>query len=106
MSGSSVNPYTPCPTVYTSMVLEPYRRYPAATCSVPRRNNSSSVGKRSALPYLRTEKIAPSGILLSVLEEPSSGSNNNMYLPCGQLPGIEIGFSISSEAKAQTYPLC
>ena len=32
MVGSSVKPCTPCPVVYTSIVLEPYSTYPAATC--------------------------------------------------------------------------
>ena len=32
MLGSSVNPCTPLPVVYTSMVDEPYTTYPAATC--------------------------------------------------------------------------
>ena len=43
MVGSSVKPCTPCPVVYTSMVLEPYMTYPAATCLQPGCSTSASV---------------------------------------------------------------
>jgi hypothetical protein len=50
------------------------------------------------------EKIDPNGILTSVLDDPSKGSNSTMY--GAGLPGeaTKTGFSISSEASAPATP--
>ena len=50
--------------------------------------------------------MVPIGMLTSVLEDPSKGSNSSMYFPCGQFSERNSGFSISSEASAQTNPVC
>src|SRR5437773_10917367 len=87
--GSSVKPCTPCPVVYTSIVLEPYRMYPDATCFLPAcRQSASPAGSLRFVTRRCSEKMVPIETLTSMLVEPSSGSYNTTYLPAG-LPRSE-----------------
>jgi hypothetical protein len=49
--------------------------------------------------------MVPIGMFTSVFEEPSRGSNKSMNLPWGQFSERISGFSISSDASAQTNPV-
>src|SRR2546425_6354286 len=105
--GSSVKPCTPWPVVYTSIVLEPYRMYPAATCFLPAwRQSASPAGSLRFVTRRCSEKIVPIETFTSMLVEPSSGSYNTTYLPAGLPEGTGTGSSSSSEAVTHTRPLC
>src|SRR5439155_112848 len=105
--GSSVKPCTPWPVVYTSMVLEPYRMYPAATCFRPTCRQSASPGSLlGPVTRLWIEKIVPIDTLTSMLVEPSSGSYMITYLPRRDVLGQSIGSSSSSDATTHTRPVC
>ena len=67
---------------------------------VPGCIKSFSVGVTIPSGAFNTEKIVPIETLTSMLDEPSSGSNNNMYSPMGYRFGIGCIPSISSEAIA------
>ncbi len=103
MVGSSVNPCTPWPVVYTSTVDGPYTTYPAATCVCPgcsmeacRSPSVVSGSRRSTL------KMVPTFTLTSMLEEPSSGSKTMMYLPVSTERSKVTGSSSSSLTSAAT----
>src|SRR6266496_180007 len=105
--GSSVKPCTPCPVVYTSIVLEPYRMYPAATCFRPSCRQSGSPADPFFLVIrLWIEKIVPIDTFTSMLVEPSSGSYNTTYLPPALLGGTGTGSASSSDAVTHTRPVC
>src|SRR2546422_5504068 len=105
--GSSVKPCPPCPVVYTSIVLEPYRMYPAAICFFPAwRQSATPAGPFFLVTRRWIEKIVPIETLTSMLAEPSRGSYNTTYLPAGFPGGTGTGSSSSSDAVTHTRPVC
>ena len=80
IDGSRVNPFTPWPVVYTSMVEEPYIIYPAAVWALPGCRKSSLRHEENILDVLLyTENIVPTETFTSMLEDPSRGSMAMTY---------------------------
>src|SRR5256885_3256458 len=105
--GSSVKPCTPWPVVYTSMVLEPYRMYPAATCFRPTwRQSARPASPLGLVTRLWIEKIVPIDTLTSMLAEPSSASHMITDLPRHAVLGHSHGPSASSHATTHARPDC
>src|SRR5207245_9861082 len=103
--GSRVKPCTPWPVVYTSIVLEPYRMYPAATCFLPAwRQSASPAGSLRCVARRCSEKIVPIETFTSMLVEPSSGSYNTTYVPAGGPEGAGRGASPHSEHRTHERP--
>merc|ERR1712066_32133 len=99
MEGSSMNIFGAESVQRTITVADPYKAYPAATCSVPGRSAFSWVTGPSPL-YLNTEKMVPIETRQSMLLEPSKGSKQTMYFPAFPV-SITIAFSRSSETSKQ-----
>src|SRR3989454_1244754 len=93
---------------YMKMPPRESTRNTAATCERPGCRKAFSSGSQSlpsaSFGQRSTEKMVPTEMLTSMLEEPSSGSNSSRYSPRGYWVGIGRGFSISSEARAARLP--
>src|SRR2546426_4428942 len=105
--GAGVRRAPPAPSVYTGVVLEPYRMWPAAPCFFPAwRQSATPAGPFFLVTRRWIEKIVPIETLTSMLAEPSRGSYNTTYLPAGFPGGTGTGSSSSSDAVTHTRPVC
>src|SRR4030088_3363332 len=100
--GSRVNPWTPLPVLYTSMVEEPYRTYPGAPGALPGWSTQADTSCRPSAGRRSTEKVVPTLTFTSMLLDPSSGSNTTAYLAAGGPWWPAPGRSFSSDATNPT----
>jgi len=62
--------------------------YPAHTCQEPGCRKSASDAGPAPSGRRRTEKMVPTEMFTSMLEDPSSGSKSRRYLPHGYAGGM------------------
>src|SRR2546428_12609543 len=84
MVGSRVKPCPPCPVVYTSIVLEPYRMQPAAISFLPAwRESATPAGPFFLLTRRWIDNRVPIVTLTALVVEPCSGPDSATDFPGG-----------------------